>query len=585
MMDKASIGETLEEIADLLELQGENAFKVRAYRNGARAIEGLEEDLATVIAEGRLGSIRGVGKALVEKVQELFETGKLGYLEKLHAQVPAGLVALLEVPSLGPKKAKKLHDELGVASLEDLRAACEAGRVAALEGFGTKTQERLLANLANLTKYAARHQWWSAWQIAAPLLEALRAQPGVGRAEIAGSLRRGSETVGDLDFLATAKDPAKLMAWFCHREGVVDITAEGTTKSSVRFENGLQADLRVVPEDRFAFALHHFTGSKDHNVRMRQRALERNLSLSEWGLFAADSAEGVSSSALRERTPVVAADTEEALFAALDLAYIPPALREDRGEIEAAEAGALPRLVEVGDLRGVFHNHTHASDGHHSLEEMAAAAQARGWEYLGIADHSQSSFQAHGLDAERLLRQVEDIRRINASGQFRIKLLAGSEVDILPDGSLDFPDEVLAQLDYVVASAHSALTQDRATMTRRLIRAVEHPHVHMLGHPTGRLLLRREAAEVDLPKVIDAALAHGTAIEINANPRRLELDWRYWRQAAERGLRCAINPDAHRTEHFDFVETGVNIARKGWLTPASIINCWSLQEVNAWLQT
>ncbi|MGF1452008.1 MAG: DNA polymerase/3'-5' exonuclease PolX [Opitutales bacterium] len=583
MIDRRGVADAFEEIADLLELQGENAFKVRAYRNGARAVEALEEDLAVLVAADRLGEIRGLGKALVEKVRELTETGQLAFLENLRESVPAGLVALLEVPSLGPKKARKLYRQLGVAGLEDLRRACQEGRVAALEGFGSKTQERLLANLDNLAAYAARHHWWTAWLTAQPLLEGLRAQPGVRRAAIAGSLRRGNETVGDLDFLAAADDPPALMRWFCTREGVADITAEGSTKSSVRFENGLQADLRVVPEDRFAFALHHFTGSKDHNVRMRQRALERGWSLSEWGLFDAERVADASASALRQREPIVRASSEAELFAALDLPLIPPELREDRGEIEAAEAGGLPELVTESDLRGVFHNHTHASDGRNSLEEMAAAAEARGWEYLGIADHSKASFQAKGLDAERLMRQVEEIRRINASKRFRVTLLAGSEVDILADGSLDYPDEILKELDYVVASAHASLTQDRETMTARLIRAVEHPEVDMLGHPTGRLLLRREAAAVDLPKVIDAALATGTAIELNANPRRLELDWRYWRKAAKRGLRCAINPDAHHIDHFDFVKTGVKCARKGWLTARDVINCWPLDEVRSWL--
>lgn len=583
-MDRQDISQVLEAIADLLELQGENAFKIRAYRTGARALDALEEDLGTVISEERLDQVRGIGKALVQKITELHQTGELAFYNRLKAEVPAGLVELLEVPGLGPKKIKKLYDELGVDSVTSLRQAAESGRVSELAGFGKKTQEQILHNLANREAYLARHLWWTAAQTAEPILEGLRARPEIQRAEAAGSLRRGMETVGDLDFLGATDDPAPVMDWFCTLDAVEAVTAHGRTKSSVRLAGGLQADLRLVPPERFAFALHHFTGSKNHNVRMRQRALERGLSLSEWGLFKVGDEPEDSPAKQSERKPVVACETEEALFEALGLAYIPPALREDRGEIEQAEQGPLPPMLETSQLRGAFHNHTTASDGRHTLEEMAAAAEALGWEYLGISDHSKSSFQARGLDEERLLAQVEAIHRLNASGQFKVHLFTGSEVDILKDGSLDFSNDILAQLDCVVASVHQAFTQDEPTMTRRLIKALENPHVTMLGHLTGRILLRREPYALNIPKIIDAAIANGKIIELNANPKRLDMDWRHWRKAADKGLLTSINPDAHHVDHLQFVQAGINVARKAWLQSANILNCAPLNKVKSTLQ-
>jgi DNA polymerase (family 10) len=350
----------------------------------------------------------------------------------------------------------------------------------------------------------------------------------------------------------------------------------------VRLATGIQADLRLVPAEQFVFALHHFTGSKDHNVQMRGRALERGLSMSEWGLVPAEG-EGTAKEKAEKMGRATTIKTEEQLFAALGLAFIPPELREGNGEIEAAERGELPRLLEAADIRGAFHNHTTESDGHNTLEEMVAAAQALGWEYLGIADHSKSSVQARGLDEARLLAQVAAIRRLNAAGRFKTHVLAGSEVDILPDGRLDFADDVLAQLDYTVVSVHSAFRQEREAQTRRIIRAIENPHATMLGHLTGRLLLERPGYDVDVEKIIDAAIANRVIIELNASPWRLELDWRLWRRAAERGLLCSINPDAHATAQLDFVRLGVQVARKGWLTPQHLLTTRPLAEVQRWL--
>ena len=573
-MDKKDIIQILEQIATLLEIKGENPFKTRAYISGARTLQTLEEDLGTIIEEGRLGDIKGIGKALTEKIQTLYETGELEYYDNLRASVPAGLLELLEIPGLGGKKIKALHEALGIDSIESLTQACETDQVAPLKGFGPKSQEKILIGIKNREAYSARHLWWKARKVADRILPELLELPQVEKAESAGSLRRGMETVGDLDFLVASTDPAPIMAWFTSQEGIAEVTSHGDTKSSIRLEDGLQADLRVVPPEQYFFALHHFTGSKNHNVQMRQLALTKGLHLSEWGLRTSEEQEDIRGEGS------IPANSEADIFAALGLQYIPPEMREGQGEIEAAAQDTpLPKLVTEPDLRGCFHNHTTASDGRSTLEEMAQAAQDKGWEYVGISDHSKSSFQANGLDEERLTRQIEAIRRLNASGDFKVHIFAGSEVDILNHGKLDFEDSLLKELDYVVASIHAGLTQDEETLTQRIITAIENPYVHMLGHVSGRLLLRREASHINIQKIIDAAIANHTIIELNANPQRLDMDWRHWRKAAEKGLLCSINPDAHATEHFDFLKTGIYAARKGWLTPENILNTWPLDKV------
>ncbi|MGB0258743.1 MAG: DNA polymerase/3'-5' exonuclease PolX, partial [Coraliomargarita sp.] len=548
-MNKADIVAILEDIAVLLELKGENPFKIRAYSAGARVLDTLEDDLAEVIGQGRLSSIKGIGSALVDKIETLHATGELDYYTELRASVAPGLIEMLQIPGLGGKKVKKIHDALGVESIDALKAACESGEVAGLKGFGAKSAEKILTGIENRAAYAQRHLWWDARVVAEPILEGLRALPQVECAEAAGSLRRLKETVGDLDFIVASSEPEPIMDWFVGQAGVQEVTAHGQTKSSVRFESGLQADLRVVPVEQFAFALHHFTGSKEHNVAMRQRALARGYSLSEWGLAQKDEGGGLK--------PEIGSEAE--LFEFLGLAEIPPELREGLGELDAAETKGLPELVKMSDIRGVFHNHTTASDGRASIEEMAEAAQVLGFDYIGLADHSKASFQAKGLDDERVLRQIDTIRAFNESGESAVHVFAGIECDILPDGSLDLEDSTLDALDYAVMSVHSSFGQSEEDMTARVIRAIEHPATTMLGHPTGRLLLRREPYKIDLQKVIDAAIANKVIIEINANPRRLDMDWRLWRRAAERGLMCAINPDAHSTEGLGYFAAGVNI--------------------------
>jgi len=592
-MNKADIVDVLEDIAVLLELKGENPFKIRAYSTGARVLETMEADLGELIEAGELSGVKGIGSALVEKIETLHATGELAYYTELRGSVAPGLIAMLDIPGLGGKKVKKLHDALAVESIAALKAACESGEVEALKGFGKKSAEKILTGIANRAAYAKRHHWWTAREVAQPILEGLRGLPQTERAEVAGSLRRLRETVGDLDFIVASADPQPVMDWFVTQPAVAEVTAHGATKSSVRFEGGLQADLRVVPAEQFAFALHHFTGSKDHNVAMRQRALARGYSLSEWGLMEKGEERDLKTVPRSEATTSPGAErtgpnelsaikTEEGLFKFLGLAEIPPELREGLGEIEAAEAQQLPKLVTSADIRGVFHNHTTASDGRGTIEEMAAASEALGWDYLGLADHSKASYQANGLDDARVLRMIESIRAFNQSGASAVHVFSGIECDILPDGSLDLEESTLAALDYTVMSVHSSFSQSEEEMTARVIRAIEHPATTMLGHPTGRILLRREPYKIDLAKVIDAAIANRVVIEINANPRRLDMDWRLWRRAAERGLMCSINPDAHSTDGLSYFDAGVNIARKGWLEKEQVLNSRDCAGVLRW---
>lgn len=582
-MDKSKVARILDEIAVFLELQGENPFKVRAYQTGARAIDALEEDLEQLVAEGRIAEVPGLGRALADKVASLVETGELKYYDDLKASIPPGLIEMLEVPGLGPKKIKAVHETLGISTLAELVKACEENKVQKLPRFGAKTEEKILAGIRNREAYARRHLCFEARRVANPILEGLRALPAVDRTETAGSLRRGLETVGDLDFIVGSSQPQPIMDWFTSMSEVQEVTAKGETKSSVRLAGGMQADLRVVPPEQFVFALHHFTGSKDHNVLMRQRALQRGYSLSEWGITPKGEGEGSAKAAKPSAAIGAEIRSEEDLFRFLGLHYIPPELREGIDEIPAAEKGPLPRLLEASDIQGVFHNHTVASDGHNTLAEMARAAGDLGWSYLGIADHSKASFQANGLNEDQVAQQIEEIRRLNAGGELPVHLFAGVECDILPDGRLDLEDWLLERLDYVVVSVHSAFNQSEETMTARIIRAIEHPCTTMLGHLTGRLLLMREPYQVNHQKVIDAAIANNVIIEINAHPRRLDMDWRYWHRASEKGLITSINPDAHSTEGLNLFQAGVTVARKGWLTPEHVLNTRSLEEVKAFL--
>jgi len=571
MADKSTIIETLENIARLLELKGENPFKVRAYANAVRVLETAPLSGSELTDVERLASLDGIGKAIAEKIALLAGTGKLAFYEELRAEFPGTIMELFSLQGLGAKKIKVLYNELGVGDIAALKAACEDGRVAALAGFGAKSAANFLKAIAQHEQGTGRFRYGEIAGMGMEFLQELKGQDGVLLAEIAGSFRRRKEIVGDLDLLAATREAANLMDWFTRHPLVQEILAHGATKSSVLLQNGMQCDLRAVTPEEFPFALNYFTGSKEHNVRMRGLCLERGWSLNEYRFSLVEGRV--------DSGPLPEVRDEADIYHALELEFVPPELRENLGEIEAAAAHNLPKLIELENLRGTFHNHTTASDGRSTLEEMAHAARDLGLAYLGIADHSKSSFQARGLDEKRLLDQIADIKKLNERLAGELTIFSGTECDILKDGSLDFPDEILGQLDYVVASVHSSFQLGEAEMTKRLIRAMENPHITMLGHLTGRLLLSREPYQVNIPAVLEAAAATGTIIELNANPRRLDMDWRWWPAAKAKGVRCAINPDAHSTRGLQDLYFGVGIARKGWLTRDDVINCLETEDV------
>lgn len=571
-MDKAEVANVLEEIGTILELQGENRFRTQAYLKAARAIAQLDVSLADVVAEDKLETIPGIGATLKDKITTLVTTGKLPFHEELRAKMPPGLIQLLRLPGVGPKKVKTLYDKLGIDSLDKLKAACEAGQVAELAGFGAKTQEKILQGLAFAGESGQRVRLDQAMLVADEIAGVLRKVKGVRRLQVCGSIRRCRETCKDIDLLAVADDPPALMAAFVALPIARQVVGHGETKSSIvasTFTKSgrrltVNCDLRVVREEEFPFALNYFTGSKDHNVAMRQRAIQRGLKLNEYELAGPNKR--------------VHAKDEAALYKALDLDYVPPELRENTGEIDAAAEHRLPQLLEESDLVGTFHCHTDWSDGSATLEEMARAAQKLGMKYLGLADHSQSLTIANGLDPTRVKRQQKEIDALNSKLR-GIHLFKGIECDILQDGRLDYDEATLATFDYLVASVHSHFNQPEAEMTARIVRAVQHPRVTMLGHATGRLLLRREGYKVDLEAVLKACAESGTMIEINANPNRLDLDWIHCKRAKALGVKIVINPDAHSTEELTLNRFGVTVARRGWLEKGDVFNTQSLSQV------
>jgi len=574
-MDKSEITDILEEIAVLLELKGENPFKARAYTNAARGLDHYEGDLAQLVADNRIEELPGIGEALHQKIAELVTTGRLEYYENLRASVPDGLLEMMDIPALGPKKIKVLHEKLKITNVAELEAACQAQKVRELAGFGAKTEEKILAGIAQSRENARLFRYGEAWAQAEEIRESLRDHEAVIQLSVAGSLRRGREIVKDLDFVVSSRQPQEVMDYFVKLPWVKTVTNHGTTKSSVLLQSGLSADLRVVSDSEFPYALHHFTGSKEHNVAMRQRAIAQGKKMSEWGLF--ETGPGQKKNA-DDEGKLISCRTEEDIFAALGLQYIPPELRENLGEIEAAEKSEIPRLVEWTQLRGTFHCHTNWSDGKNTLTEMAGEARELGLEYLGIADHSKSSFQANGLNEERLDEQIKMIATLNSQVK-DFHVFTGSEVDILKDGRLDFPDDVLARLDYVVASVHNAMSQDEDEMTARVISAMENEYVTMLGHATGRLLLQREPYKINLEKIIDCAARTGTWIELNCSTWRMDMDWRWWHRARDKGVKCVINPDAHRISQLSMMRHGVTMARKGWLRREDVMNTLPLDKI------
>jgi len=587
-MTKSQIAEVLEEIATLLELKDENPFKIRAYANAARSLETFGGNLSDLQDEEALAKIPGIGKAIAAKVKELAGTGKLKYLEELRAEFPAAILELFSISGLGAKKIKALYEQLHISSIEQLREACESGRVARLPGFGETTQAKICTAIEQRAKHSGYFQFGQIAAETESLRRDLAAHPDALQVDVAGSYRRRREIVRDVDLVVATKKPAAITEFFIKHALAESIIAQGPTKTSVRLRSGIQCDLRVVTSVEYPFALNYFTGSKEHNIEMRSRALQRGWTLNEYRLARlppdpkAKKARG--GRAIKRPTVKIPTVRDEAdLYRALGLDFIPPELRENCGEFEAAEKHSLPRLIEQDNLRGTFHCHTVASDGHNSLEEMASAAQKLGLEYLGIAEHSKSSIQAHGIDAAKLRAQVAAIRKMNKKFD-GFRLFAGVECDILREGTLDFDDEILAELDFAVASIHSVFNLSEAEMTKRIIRAMENPFITILGHLTGRLLLKRDPYLVDIPAVLEAAAATGTWIELNAAPKRLDLDWRWWPLAKQQGVKCVINPDAHRTERLQDLWFGVGIARKGWLTKSDVMNCLPLGKIESALQ-
>ncbi len=570
-MERKDVARILSEIAGMLELSGANPFKVRAYENGARAILSFGGDLAEAVRSRELRDVPGIGATIFANVEALLASGHLPVYEELRAAFPPGLRECLRVPGLGARKVKALYDAIGVDSLESLERACVEGRLSEIRGFGPKSARNILRGIGVLRVSAGRFLYSAARARADGLVAILTATSLASRVSIAGSLRRRMEVVGDVDLLAASARPEELAEAFRTLPEVVDVIGSGETKTSVRFFDGLSADLRIVSEEAFPAALLYFTGSKEHNTALRGRAKRMGLLLNEYGLFR----EGDEA-----RIP---AESEAAIYAALGLSPIEPELREDLGEMQAAELGTLPALVDYGDLRGLVHVHTTASDGRHSLEQMARAVRDAGYRYVAFTDHSQAAGYAGGLSESRVLAQREEIRALRGRLP-ELRIFHGTEADILADGSIDYGDAFLDEFDLVVASVHSRFGLPAGEQTARLIRAVENPRVAILGHPTGRLLLGREGVNADMEAVIDAAARSGCAIEVNGSPHRLDLDWRLARRAVEKGALLAIDPDAHSVAGLSDTAYGVGIARKAWAGPASVLNAKEPEEFTAWLE-
>jgi len=570
-MRNAELAKVFQDIADLLELKGENPFKIRAYQRAAFSLEHLPEEVEELVREDRLKEIPGVGEAIAKKITELVSTGHLKYYEELKSEFPAGISALLDVPGIGPRTAMLLSRELDIKSIDELESAIIEGRVASLPRLGEKTAENILHHIQTLRRKDRRIPIGEALPVVEEILAQLREVPGLRNLTPAGSLRRFRETIGDIDLMGTADNPREVIQAFVSLPRVREVLASGTTKASVVMPGGLQVDLRIVEHESFGSLLQHFTGSKQHNINLRGRAQRMGLSLSEYG---------ISNLATGELEKFA---TEEAFYARQGLGFIPPELREGQQEIERAAAGTLPRLIGLGDIKGDLHVHTEWSDGHDSLVAMAQAAKDRGYEYLGISDHSAGRGIAHGLGAERLRQQISEIRQLNQeiSG---IRIFSGLEVDIRADGSLDMPDELLEELDVVTAAVHSALNQSEEQMTGRIIRAIENPNVDVLAHPTCRLLPAREPVAVDMEAIFQAAARTDTALEINAMPSRLDLKDIHAYRARELGVKLLINTDAHSTEHLDFMRFGVGVARRGWCETEDILNTRPLEEVVAYFK-
>lgn len=568
-MKNQQVAAILNQIADLLELRQESPYRVAAYREAARQIEGLTEPIEAIDARGELESIPRVGASIAAKIHEFLATGRVAVLDQLAGEVPAGLLSLLQVPGLGPKRALQLYRELGIASIAEQREAAEQHRIHSLRGFGEKSEQNLLRGIRQLLQFTGRLPLGEARVVAERLAAALREAAPAERVEIAGSLRRWRETIGDIDLLAASREPEAVVAAFARLPEVTQVLARGETKATVVTEAGLQVDLRVVPPETFGAALQYFTGSKAHNIKLHTWAEQRGLKISEYGVFDARTGRRLGGA------------TEEEVYACVGLPWIPPELREDEGELEAARDGTLPPLIELEHLRGDLQTHTRWSDGHGTVEEMARAAEALGYDYLAITDHSESLGVAGGLSPVERRAQRAEIDAVNR--KVRVPLLVGIEAEIRADGSLDTDDPLLAECDLVVAALHSGIQQPREQVTRRVLAAIRHPRVHLIAHPTNRLLQRRQGADLDFEAIFAAAAATGTALEIDAYPDRLDLDDVHARRAAAVGVPLAIDTDAHHPAHLALMRYGVAVARRGWVPPEAVVNTRPLAEFQAWL--
>ncbi len=581
-MDKAQVATLLDDVATLLALkEGSSQFEVRAYQNAARSVNGLDGDITQLVREGKLKGVPGLGSTIIKRIEEAVNSGHMAVYDELRASTPQVKLDMLRIQGLGPKRINTIYEQLQVHSIAELEQACKEDKVAHIPGFGKKTQDNILQGIAFLSQHADRFLYPVGEQEAVALREALASLPGIVRLEIGGSLRRRRETVKDIDMVASIADDAgvevrrQIMDFFTSQPAVQAVTGKGETKSSVVLHTSMAMDLRIVNDSQFPATLHHFTGSKEHHIALRRRALAMNMTINDYGLFKGK----------EPNLEPVPCKNEADIYAALGMAYIEPELREDMGEIEAAIHGTLPTLVQESDLRGVLHVHSTWSDGHNTIREMAEACIERGLAYLGLTDHSKAAAYASGLNEDDLRRQGEEIDRLNAEFAGRLRILKGTECDILKDGSLDFADEVLATLDFVVASIHSNFNLAPEEQTRRMLRAVANPYVDIIGHPTGRLLLNREGYSLDIEALIAAAAEHGTCIEINAHPSRLDLDWRYLHKARDKGIKIPIDPDAHVITGLDDMRYGVGMARKGWLRASDVLNAMPTEELLSFFTT
>lgn len=565
-MKNKFVADTLYMIADLLDLKGEMFFKTRAYRMAAQTIEALDEDIEMFVQQGTLESIPGIGEALAKKITELVTTGKLHYLEELKKEVPSGLIDLLSIPGLGPKKVAAMYRNLGITTLKELQEAAVAGKLRALFGFGEITEKNILRGIQLLEKTSGRVLLSLAYKDGMEYMAYLKTCTQVRNIDVAGSLRRMKETIGDIDILASSKDPEAVMEYFVSYPAVARVLAQGSTKTSVLLKDNLQVDLRVVEDKSYGAALQYFTGSKDHNVTLRNLAIRKGFKLNEYGLFD------------KNTEKFIVGKTEVEIYKKIGFPYIEPELRENRGEFEAARKNQLPQLVGYDDILGDLHVHSEWSDGNDPIDTIAQTALERGYRFIGIADHSQSLKVANGLSEKRVTKKIAEIRQLRKKYP-RITILAGTECDIKPDGTLDYSNKILKQFDYVIIGIHTAFKMEKSMMTKRITSAMENEHVDILAHPTGRLLGKRDAYEVDVDELIDAAKRTGTRLEINAFPERLDLDDVHVRQTKDHGVQISIGTDAHSIQHFDFMRFGIATARRGWLEKKDILNTFTPQDV------